>query len=183
METTYIVKKAKLVDRLFLEVELEKIVKIQEGEEINTTVNEVIEKCRQQVHPDLIAAFDALIPHLPQLCELDVHMNLLDPSDFLLSSFKVTGFSIGGNDEHEGVTLIGRKNLKTGKVLNLVAPFTKWEDEHEPYRFAGALYDAIAKCDYEIQQYLFHSKVAPPVQLELNLTTEGVEETKKEEVK
>lgn len=172
---TYNVKKAKLIDRIFLEVELEEIIKTEDGEEVNTCTNDVAKKCRQEVHADLIAAFDALTPHLPLMCELADTM-IFKPTDELLqpiiTSYSVTGFSIGGNDEHEGVTLIGRKTLGTKKVLNLVAPFTKWEEEHiENYRYAHELKAAIFHACDEVLEYVVNGKVAPAKQLELPLAS------------
>ncbi len=162
--TNYNVKKAKLIDRYSMEIEYD---------EEETTVNELAKKCRREVHPDLIAAFDNLTAHLPLICEL-VDPVIFKPNDelihIMLGSYMVTGFSIGGENEHEGVVLIGRKTLGNKKVINLVSPFTKWEDEHSPYKYSSELSAAISRAENEVIAYL-QGKFAPKKQLELELAS------------
>src|SRR4051812_41190153 len=114
--TSYNIIKAKLVDRLFVEAEFNEVIQTKDGDEVDTVIDEGAKKCRRIAHPDLVAAFDALTPHLPLLCEVLGEDKLLEADDVKLESFTVTGFTIGGEGEHEGVTLIGRKKLKSGKV-------------------------------------------------------------------
>ena len=71
---------------------------------------------------------------------------------------EVTGYTIGGEDESRGVTLIGKRFLKSNKVLNLNSPFTKFDDENEPYQFAFELEQSIQACEYEVNEYLFNKK-------------------------
>lgn len=91
------------------------------------------------VHKDMKAAFDDLIPHLAFLCEqkeADGKESLDELSEDIFSTFEVSGYSIGGADESEGVTLVGKRFLKTKKVLNLIAPFTMFNNENEEYEHA-----------------------------------------------
>ena len=113
------------------------------------------------VHKDLVAAFKELTGHMAILCELREAKEDSIPDDLKnLSSVEVTGYSIGGTDEDEGVTLIGKRFLKSKKVLNLIAPFTKFDNENEEYPYAFTLMQAIDACNYEAEQYLTAKKWA-----------------------
>lgn len=108
--------------------------------------------------------------HVAILCEQVSDRALFDPTEVeakLLTKITCTGFSIGGNDEHEGVTLIGRREMKNNRILNLVAPFTKWEDENAEYKHSWELQRAINACVLEVELYLFEDKYAPDPQGEL----------------
>jgi len=78
------------------------------------------------------------------------------------------GISLGGSDEHSGVTIVGKKKLNNRKVLNLVTPFIKFEDEHCPYKFSNDLYDACNEIITEANLYM-EGKHAPNPQLALEL--------------
>ena len=58
------------------------------------------------------------------------------------------------------MTLIGKRFLKSKKVLNLIAPFTKFANENEEYPYSYELMDAINLCGYEVEQYLTAKKWA-----------------------
>ena len=118
-------------------------------------------KCANQVHPDLPAAMDKLIPHFILLCELpestslaiDLMANRIDEVN--ISEFpkiQVTGFSIGGDNENEGLTIIGSRLLEKGKSLNINSPFTKYD--HEDYQYADELSLAIQEIENEIREFL-----------------------------
>lgn len=123
--------------------------------------NTVTKKCSQIVHADLKKALDRLKIHMVVICEQKEANEVLENFDEYnvenLSGYLVTGFSIGGSDENLGVTLIGQKLLKSGQVLNLIAPFTKYEDE-DGYQFAAELSADIEAACYEVEQYLFAEK-------------------------
>lgn len=115
------------------------------------------------IHKDLEAALDALVPHLAFLCEqkeADDKTFIEDIPDEIHNVLEVSGYSIGGSDEDEGVTLIGKRFLKSKKVLNLSAPFTKFNNENEEYTNAFELQQAIEACNYEVEQYLTAKKWA-----------------------
>lgn len=110
---------------------------------------------------DLRNAFNALAAHLAFLCEqkeADGKEFLEDLPEGIDKKLEVTGFVIGGEDESRGVTLIGKRFLKSNKVLNLNSPFTKFDDENEPYQFGFELEQAIQACEYEVNEYLFNKK-------------------------
>ena len=146
------IKKAKLKSRS-LEVELDEKVEVGEA----TVTNEVVKKCAALVSDDLIAAFDNLKKHMVKICdfkksELITRENIEDYACLDLPEYSITGFSIGGNDEHEGVTLIGSRKFDSGKVLNIVTPFTKYDIDE--YEFAMELASDIQRCVYEVEEYL-----------------------------
>lgn len=110
---------------------------------------------------DLRNAFNVLVAHLAFLCEqkeADGKEFLEDLPEGIDKKLEVTGFVIGGEDESRGVTLIGKRFLKSNKVLNLNSPFTKFDDENEPYQFAFELEQAVEACIYEVNEYLFNKK-------------------------
>lgn len=110
---------------------------------------------------DLRNAFNVLVAHLAFLCEqkeADGKEFLEDLPEGIDKKLEVTGFVIGGEDESRGVTLIGKRFLKSNKVLNLNSPFTKFDDENEPYQFAFELEQAVEACSYEVNEYLFNKK-------------------------
>ena len=124
--------------------------------------NEVSKKCSQIVHSDLVSAIDKLKVHLVVVCEQPEAVligfdNINDINLEQLENYIVTGFTIGGNDESAGVTIIGQKLLKSGQVLNLISPFIKFQDT-EAYPFAGELYVDVQSCEWEVSEYMFSEK-------------------------
>ena len=116
--------------------------------------------CAKVIHPDLLLAFNKLKVHLVVLTEqpeagLINYDNISDFDMEQLANYVITGYVIGGTEEHEGVTIIGQKLLKSGKILNLIAPFTKYEDE---YSFSSELSTDVSLCTWEVEQYVFHKK-------------------------
>lgn len=164
------IKKAKLNSVGYLEVEFEQKVISEDNE---TFTFESAQKCTWSPHNDLLLALDALKPHLAVLCEqvenmfeITTYEKAFNQPHQLLSKLKVTGFTIGGSDEHEGVTLIGRRVLANNRVLNLVSPFCKWEDEHNGYEYSYELAAIISNLQNEVIEYL-NGKKAPAAQLSL----------------
>ena len=102
------------------------------------------------IHKDLRAAFNELIPHLAFLCEqkeADGKDSIDELPEEIFSTFEVTGYTVSGSDDNEGVVLVGKRFLKSKKVLNLIAPFTMFNNENEA-------------CNYEVEQYLTAKKWA-----------------------
>lgn len=113
------------------------------------------------VTSDLINAFKALVPHMAFLCEqkeADGKKFLEDMPDNIDSILEVTGYTVGGDGDSRGVTLTGKRFLKSNKVLNLNAPFTKFADDNEDYAFQFELEQAIESCCYEVNEYIFNKK-------------------------
>jgi len=147
------IKKAKIKDRSLI-VEGEERMVTEGGSEVT---NEVAKKCAALAHDDLVKAFDNLKKHLIKICDLRGaeyidKENIDDCQIPELENYTVTGFSIGGNDESEGVTLIGNRTFNSGKVLNIVAPFTQYAGDD--YAFAIELASDIHAAVYEVECYL-----------------------------
>lgn len=113
------------------------------------------------VTKDLTNAFRDLVPHLTFLCEQkEAGVRMDELPDSIYSTLEVSGYTIGGSDDSLGVTLIGKRFLKSKKVLNLSAPFTMFNNENEEYSYAFELNQTIDACNYEVEQYLFEKKWA-----------------------
>jgi hypothetical protein len=132
-------------------------------------INEITKKCAPIVHNDLRTAFLALRPFLITIAEqpeagLFNERNIDEkPTDDMekdVIKYVITGYSLGGSEESAGVTLIGQKILKSGQVLNLIVPFTKYEqnDSEEAYPYAAQLCEAVERCNEEVKLYLFEGK-------------------------
>ncbi len=121
------------------------------------------------VHPDLAHSLSLLRSHLAILCSQldgrDEDLKDIEDDEKFLDNFNVTGFSIGGSGEHEGVTLIGNKKIKRG-VINLVTPFMKFDDPNNPYEFQTELNYLVNHSIDEFDQYV-DGKIAPNAQPEL----------------
>ena len=102
------------------------------------------------VTSDLINAFSKLNPHaalLTEQKEVDGIESVDEVPDIIGQVLDVTGYSIGGDGDNEGVTLVAKRFLKTGKVLNLCAPFTMFNNENESYINAFELEQEIQSCE------------------------------------
>lgn len=160
--STVKIKKAKIKDELFLEVEYTEDMP-------GHTKKDTKLSCTIPVHVDLKESFKKLHTHLAILCDeaKEPKKKDFDTSEFF--GFNVRGFSIGGSDDNEGVTISGFKEGKYGTV-NLNTPFKKWSDEEYPFisELSLSMTDAIE----EVEQYLFNGKRAPEAQLELEFPEE-----------
>ncbi len=154
------IKKAKLKDDLFLEVEFTEQLPGHSKKDTKMT-------CTVPVHEDLKDSFQNLHKHLAVLCDevkaKGKSLEKFENDD--LNAFHVRSFTIGGSDENEGVTISGYKEGKYGDV-NLNTPFTKWESEDYP--FVNELSMMVEAAIYEVDQYLFHEKRAPEKQLAMD---------------
>ena len=56
------------------------------------------------------------------------------------------------------VTLIGKRTLRTSKVLNLCAPATALNTDTESYERCEELDTALQVCIYEVRQYITERK-------------------------
>lgn len=151
------IKKAKIKDDLFLEVEFTENLP-------GHSKNDTRLASTVPVHDDLKICFQKLHKHLAILCDEVGSPKKKDFEDAEFPAFFVRGFSISGNDENEGVTISGYKEGKYGDV-NLNTPFTKWNESE--YSFVNELSLDIEAALHEVDQYLFHGKRAPEKQMEI----------------
>lgn len=165
------IKKASIKDDLFLTGEYEEQLPGHSKKDTKFT-------CTVPVHEDLKNAFLKLHKHLAVLCDEVKTPKKGDFETVEFEGFFARGFSIGGNDENEGVTISGSKDGKFGNV-NLNSPFTKYEGSDYP--FVSELGSDIGNCIYEVEEYLFNEKRAPEKQLEMEFGGDANEGAKGEE--
>lgn len=113
--------------------------------------------CQEQVHPDLLRAFNQLVPHFCLLAE-----QLTETPDYWPAareelparfvSFTVTGFSLGRNQV--GVALTGQRELSAGGVLNLTTSYLLFDDEHSSYPYTGLLETDVRAALVEVEAAL-----------------------------
>jgi hypothetical protein len=144
------IKKAKIKDELFLDVEYTEDLAGHSKKDTKLS-------CTVPIHNDLKDAFAKFPKHLAMLCD-EIEIGEDD------RIYEVKGFSIGGNDENEGVTLSGSKEGTYG-LVNLNSPFQKWEKSD--YTRITQLSEEIEAAIYEINEYLFNGKKAPEQQLSM----------------
>lgn len=123
-------------------------------------LNKCKKECGAIIHNDLLAALSKLKTHLVVLTEQpeadNVTKSNIDEFDLsLLANYTITGYSLSGSDEDAGATIIGQKLLKSGSVLNLTSPLTKYTDD---YDYAEQLGIDIESCNYEVKEYVFNNK-------------------------
>jgi len=152
------IRKAKIKDELFLEVEYTEDLAGHSKKDTKLS-------CTVPIHNDLKETFSKFPKHLAMLCD-EIEIGDED------KVYEVKGFSIGGNDENEGVTLSGSKENQYG-LVNLNTPFQKWEKSE--YHGINDLSQEIEAAIYEINQYLFNGKKAPDQQLSLFEDAEAAE--------
>jgi len=158
------IKKASIKNSLFLAYEYD--------QSVNGTKNIIKTSSDAPIHDDLRNAFSALNPHFALICE-EVSENIVEHAiehpdailaeDNPLRKYKVSGFSIGGTGDGEGVTISGSKTLESGNVVSFNTPFLKFEDAHH-YKFMQELVEAIDELKSEVYEYL-EGKQAPAKQM------------------
>lgn len=150
------IKKAKIKDGMFLEVEYTE--KIDGGEEDASVKRDI------PVHDDLITAFSKLTNHLGRIAE---QYNSDGEIDSLCMNCK--GFVISGIGDNEGVSLLGGRDLDSEKYLTFTSPFTKWT---EGYEYISELGVDIEECKGEVLLYLFEKKRKPEAQMSMEFQHE-----------
>ena len=161
------ITKVKLAKNGGVEVEFEQTTVLPvDGGNVIEYYADVPYKGRSLPHPDLLHAFELLRGHLAIICsQLDgkkPDLHKIESDELFLALFKVTGVSIGGTGDSEGVTLVGNKKIKRGQ-LNLVSSFTKYMDENDPYEYADELMHLVTHVVDEANQYV-DGKIAPDAQ-------------------
>ena len=150
MEKEIEIKKAKVKSGMFLTYEY--------SERTLSAQNNVTMSSDAPIHPDLESAFKKLVPHFALLTEEVSHgiaagtIEQNEPFHELLDKFTVTGFSLGGSGDSEGVVIIGNKELVTGKKVNFNSPFqTFYDDSSEAYPYTHELKQDVNAVIYEVE--------------------------------
>lgn len=155
-------------------------VKITKDDTLDVTFTEVVngQKLTHSsvvgdgvVHGDLKKAMGKLAPHLAFICDLKEE-EFVDKKKFSKTDINefdkliISGFTIGGSGEDEGICIIAQKMLAT-QVLNLTSPLTKLAE----YDFASELGETMEGIIYEAKEYIAGNKYSAK-QLELELEPE-----------
>jgi hypothetical protein len=132
-------------------------------------MSENVKTCHYLPHKDMLAIMDCFVPHLLLINEImfldefeqaaviakyfngELATTSFKTNEYLNKHF-VSGLVISGDAEHRGVTIIGGKKLKGNKVLNLITPFVKFEDDN--YSYGNELRYCIGLLEKECWLYL-----------------------------
>lgn len=141
----------------------------------NVKQNSKPAKCNEEhhdpPHPDLKKAFSSLNIHAALIGEFISPLSFADINNVdaeLYKDFKVTGFTLVGEDLEQGVILSARKTLKTGKTMGFNTPVQHFEDPSDnPYLFCDDLSECIDNCKKELTKYLEEGKFAPDPQIDM----------------
>lgn len=137
---------------------------------------EIAVKNRMPAHKHLIEAFIMMIPHLMFGCKLAKPSTFSEEwfadhiflQDERFEGITVTGVVVVGNDEMEGVKIIGRKTHANGDVVSLITPiiYLEAEGEHK-YPMLTYLSDHLNTLFSESDQYYNKKKYGVAVQAEM----------------
>ncbi|WP_127846174.1 hypothetical protein [Psychroflexus aestuariivivens] len=144
-------------------------------------------------HEDLKQAFYNLIPHLVLVSELDKEVNIVNYIDNgidleseneaeLQFKYAIDEFKIDGSGDTEGLVLVGRKILSTGKEIKITSPKVKFyePEDKKQYRFLGELTERLEALKTEVVEYL-NGKHAPLPQQEMEFPEDDDEAFNQEE--
>ncbi|WP_234110173.1 hypothetical protein [Chryseobacterium sp. R2A-55] len=150
------IKKAKIKNGIFLAYEY--------LEKTDNYENKISTSSDAPIHDDLRESFKALVPHFALLTE-ETTKKTFDSCiksgkiHDSLGKFEVTGFTIGGNGDTEGVVISGHKVLESGNKVNFSTPFQMFDDS-ENYDYATELLEAVEQLKNEVYEYM-EGKQAP----------------------
>lgn len=156
------------------EIKIQK-VKIIKGETLEVEYRATYPDKR---HSDLSAAPDWIIHSDLKAAAQNLRLHLAVISEYVpvkkcreegaLDTFVVTGYSIGGKEDEEGIIISGYKLLKSGQAQNFNTVFTRFDQEEKSaYYFMPMLKADIAAIETEVLAYLDGSKKAPDPQLSM----------------
>ena len=152
---------------MLLTIDKAKLVKGGEKVEIsftkqadNGTKSSGSELFTAPIHPDLKKAFDALIIHFAIMTgqlPLKSVKDIENYKDELIEGFRVSSFSIGG--ENEGVTITGTRLLWNGKAFNSNTPYYLFEEsDQNRYAHMDDLIERLDRVKDELIKYMDGTK-------------------------
>ena len=141
--------------------------------------DDIVLKGDHQVHPDMRAAMNRLVPFLCDITE-QREADKYDWSDReceyntdLLKSLSVSGITISGDDGFEQVIITGRRTLSaTRKVLNLNTPQISLDSDEAEYERLSELQEAVDAVSEEAKLYVKEQKYGV-IQQEFNFEAEA----------
>lgn len=174
---TYHIKSAKTrkkKDFKVLDVAYKRVTQRENGK---ISVSHLTETGDDIVRPELIIALKAFVPHFLLLAEIG-KVNDYQPSYFKEEKWKdepntyeVTGIHIKELNEKRYVIMVGRRNLKSGRVISMNIPmvgFDPSEEEEDVYPLHKHLKEAVDNFLAESEEYL-SGNFGEPTQPELPL--------------
>lgn len=161
---------------MLLTIDKAKLVKGGEKVEIsftktadNGTKSSGSEVFTAPIHPDLKKAFDGLIIHYAIMTgqlPLKSVKDITNYKDELIEGFKVSSYSIGG--ENEGITITGTRLLWNGKAFNSNTPYYLFEEsEQNRYTHMDDLVAKLGRVDEELKKYMEGTKRGTDGQLDM----------------
>lgn len=170
-DTTIEIKRVSIVKNITLNFEAE--------EHENGTINKIKKECGHPIHDDLRNAMNRLSVHmalLTEIIELQTKLNIDEYTSGVIDKLEITGISLGGSDDNAGVTIVGKRKLRGNKVLNLITPFQKFEDDlSESYPYQDQLYADVCDIIDEVNQYIT-GKYGQGAQVEMKFDTPDQDE-------
>lgn len=163
------------------DIKIKKVKLLKEGEKLELEYQETGEMdatndkiCLTPVHKDLKDAVSGLAVHLAILTDYIPEKKAKDTEE--IEKFVCTGYSIGGKEDQEGVTITGYRKTKRGGTVTLNTPFLRFEQSDESqYMLIGDIESKIETIEGEVRQYLFEGKRAPEQQTAMAFPDNGVE--------
>lgn len=137
--------------------------------------SEYIRKGKDIIHDDLMESFRALAIHIATRCDQGSYTEFEDDAS-KLEIFHCTSVVIGGEDDHQGVMLLGHRNLREGGDMPLKTPFTKFDRNHSTYSYSETLMEAVDKVRSEASLYIDPAilKIRPSAQTHIEDTEEKI---------
>lgn len=134
------------------------------------------------IHKDLQDGVDALGLHLAIMTgyiSSNVIEDIAAPDLKLAEKFHVNGYSIGGDDDNQGIVISGYHILRNGLAVILNTPFSRFEVAPESrYVYMDDLMARVTNIEKEISLYLSGEKRGTPAQGEMDFKEEKVTKMK-----
>lgn len=145
-----------------MSIEITKVKLVKDGKKLALGIKESgkvkaddEKTCHNPVHPDLKAAIQALAPHMAYLTHSEFKQKE-DPK--FIERFTISGYSIGGKEDNEGVVITGHKSVDHGTVV-LNSPFVLFGAEPGArYINMDTLLGQIKVIEEEVKLYLNENK-------------------------
>jgi hypothetical protein len=146
------------------DIKIKSVKLIKGGEKMEVVYKETGENkstvdktCEDPVHPDLKRTISAFDVHLAVLTDYITEKQITEKE--VLEKFVITGYSIGGKEDQEGITITGYRKTKRGGTFALNSPFTRFdEDPQTRYLLMEDVMSKIDLAEKEVLAYLFEGK-------------------------
>lgn len=118
-------------------------------------------------------AFGSLAVHAALIGEfipLTSISDINEPDPEVIKDFNVSGFTVVGEDDDEGVILTAQKTLKTGKIVGFNTPTIRFNDASDnAYPHLDELATCVTECKTQLRKYLNGEHAEDPqLKMELN---------------